>query len=93
MRLAISGTHCSGKTTLVEAFLLAHSEYIHEPEPYEQMQESFPANRQQRTFFISSSITGSVCKTINRATTSFSNDAPSTLLLTFGVDRTQTRYG
>jgi predicted ATPase len=35
MRIAISGTHCSGKTTLVEDFLAAHGDYLHEPEPYE----------------------------------------------------------
>jgi len=41
MRLAISGTNCSGKSTLVEAFLLAHSDYVHEPEPYVQLEELF----------------------------------------------------
>lgn len=35
MRIAISGTHGSGKTTLVEDFLAAHRDYVHEPEPYE----------------------------------------------------------
>jgi len=50
MRLAISGTHCSGKSTLVEAFLLAHSQYIHEPEPYEQMQESFSSEPSAEDF-------------------------------------------
>lgn len=35
MRIAVSGTHCSGKTTLVEDFLERHPEYTHEPEPYE----------------------------------------------------------
>lgn len=34
MRIAISGTHCSGKSTLVEAFLQQHPDYSHEPEPY-----------------------------------------------------------
>jgi cytidylate kinase len=33
MRLAISGTHGSGKTTLAEDFLAAHSGYRHVPEP------------------------------------------------------------
>jgi hypothetical protein len=33
--MAVSGTHCSGKTTLVEDFLQRHPEYAHEPEPYE----------------------------------------------------------
>lgn len=35
MRIAVSGTHCSGKSTLIEDFLSAHPEYVHEPEPYE----------------------------------------------------------
>ena len=34
MRIAVSGTHGSGKSTLVEDFLAAHPEYVHEPEPY-----------------------------------------------------------
>lgn len=39
MRIAISGTHCSGKSTLIEAFLALHPEYEHEPEPYEVLQD------------------------------------------------------
>ena len=39
MRIAICGTHCCGKSTLIESFLAAHSEYVHEPEPYEMLQE------------------------------------------------------
>jgi hypothetical protein len=35
VRIAVSGTHCSGKSTLVEDFLTAHPDYVHEPEPYE----------------------------------------------------------
>ena len=35
MRIAVSGTHCSGKSTLVDEFLAAHRDYAHEPEPYE----------------------------------------------------------
>lgn len=35
MRIAVSGTHCSGKSTLVEDFAAAHRDYVHEPEPYE----------------------------------------------------------
>lgn len=35
MRISVSGSHCSGKTTLVEDFLQRHPEYAHEPEPYE----------------------------------------------------------
>ena len=34
MRVAISGTHCSGKSTLIDEFLLAHPDFAHEPEPY-----------------------------------------------------------
>jgi len=41
MRIAISGTHCSGKTTLVEEFLRAHPDFTHEPEPYEVMVEDY----------------------------------------------------
>jgi hypothetical protein len=40
MRIAVSGTHCSGKTTLVEDFLERHPEYVHEPEPYEWLSEA-----------------------------------------------------
>ncbi len=39
MRIAISGTHCSGKSTLVEEFLLAHKSFGHEPEAYEALLE------------------------------------------------------
>jgi hypothetical protein len=39
MRLAVSGTHGVGKTTLVEDFLAAHSRYGHEPEPYHALAE------------------------------------------------------
>lgn len=38
VRIAISGTHCSGKTTLAEDFIAAHRDYLHEPEPYEWME-------------------------------------------------------
>jgi hypothetical protein len=41
MRIAVSGTHCSGKSTLVEAFLRAHPEFQHEPEPYATLVEDF----------------------------------------------------
>lgn len=34
MRIAISGTHCVGKSTLIDEFLRAHPEFVHEPEPY-----------------------------------------------------------
>lgn len=35
MRIAVAGTHCSGKSTLIADFLAAHAEFAHEPEPYE----------------------------------------------------------
>jgi predicted ATPase len=34
MRIAVSGSHCTGKSTLIDEFLLAHPDFIHEPEPY-----------------------------------------------------------
>lgn len=39
MRIAISGTHSSGKSTLIDDFLAAHRDYLHEPEPYEWLEE------------------------------------------------------
>jgi sulfur carrier protein ThiS len=39
MRIAISGTHCMGKTTLIQDFLKIHPEYLFEEEPYYQLQE------------------------------------------------------
>jgi hypothetical protein len=39
VRIAVSGTHCSGKSTLVEDFLALHGDYVHEPEPYEWLTE------------------------------------------------------
>lgn len=39
MRIAISGTHGVGKTTLIDEFLQAHPEFAHEPEPYVTMVE------------------------------------------------------
>ena len=39
MRIAISGTHCSGKSTLIDVFLVAHPDYRYEPEPYEALQD------------------------------------------------------
>lgn len=35
MRVAISGTHCNGKSTLIDAFLRSHEDYLFEPEAYE----------------------------------------------------------
>jgi predicted ATPase len=39
MRIAVSGTHGVGKSTLIEEFLRRHSEFTHEPEPYTTMVE------------------------------------------------------
>ena len=41
MRIAITGTHCVGKSALIEEFLGAHPDYIHEPEPYTVLVEEF----------------------------------------------------
>ena len=55
MRIAISGTHCCGKTTLIDEFLLAHHNYAHEPEPYTALQddygESFAAEPSSEDFY------------------------------------------
>ena len=39
MRIAVSGTHGVGKSTLIDAFLRRHPEFVHEPEPYTVMVE------------------------------------------------------
>ena len=41
MRIAVSGTHCTGKSTLIDEFLRAHPDFIHEPEPYTILVEEF----------------------------------------------------
>ncbi len=41
MRIAVSGTHCTGKTTLIDEFLRAHPDFGHEPEPYTVMVEDY----------------------------------------------------
>jgi len=41
MRIAISGSHCCGKSTLIEEFLLVNPGFIHEPEPYTTLQEDY----------------------------------------------------
>ena len=47
MRIAVSGTHCVGKSTLIDEFLLAQPDSVHEPEPYtvlvEDLGEEFAA--------------------------------------------------
>jgi hypothetical protein len=39
MRIAVSGTHHIGKSTLIDEFLRAHPDFVHEPEPYVVMVE------------------------------------------------------
>ena len=39
MRIAVSGTHHIGKSTLIHEFLRSHPEFTHEPEPYAVMVE------------------------------------------------------
>ncbi len=34
MRIAVSGTHAIGKSTLAEDFVEKHPEFVLEPEPY-----------------------------------------------------------
>lgn len=41
MRIAVSGTHGVGKSTLIEEFLSAHPDFAHEPEPYSVLVEDF----------------------------------------------------
>ena len=41
MRIAVSGTHCSGKSTLVADFVRANTRFVHEPEPYEWLSEVY----------------------------------------------------
>ena len=35
MRIAVSGSHSVGKSTLIAGFLSRHPEYAHEPEAFE----------------------------------------------------------
>jgi deoxyadenosine/deoxycytidine kinase len=44
MRIAISGTHTMGKSTLAEDFVKKHPEFVLEPEPYHVLQEQFGIN-------------------------------------------------
>ena len=41
MRVAVSATHCCGKSTLIDEFLLAHPEYENELEPYAVLVEEY----------------------------------------------------
>ncbi len=37
MRVAVSGSHGTGKSTLIAAFLEEHPAYVHEPEAFESL--------------------------------------------------------
>jgi hypothetical protein len=39
MRIAVSGTHFIGKSTLIEDFITAHPDYTCEIEPYYKLQD------------------------------------------------------
>lgn len=39
MRIAVSGTHCMGKSTLIEDFIKIHSDYKSELEPYYELED------------------------------------------------------
>ncbi len=41
MRIAVSGTHGVGKSTLIEEFLRVHPGFVHEPEPYVVLVEDY----------------------------------------------------
>jgi hypothetical protein len=41
MRIAVSGTHCCGKSSLVDEFLRIHPDFTHEPEPYTVLEEEY----------------------------------------------------
>lgn len=41
MRIAVSGSHATGKTTLIEAFVARHRRFAYEPEPYAILQEPY----------------------------------------------------
>ncbi len=51
MRVAISGTHCTGKSTLIDEFLLLHPGFAHEPEPFEALGENFAAEPGAEEFY------------------------------------------
>lgn len=40
MRIAVSGTHYTGKSTLIEDFIKVHPEYRYEIEPYHQLEST-----------------------------------------------------
>lgn len=41
MRIAVTGTHGVGKSTLIEEFLRVHPKFVHEPEPYVVLVEDY----------------------------------------------------
>lgn len=41
MRIAVSGTHCCGKSTLIAEFLNTHADFAQEPEPYTVLVEDY----------------------------------------------------
>lgn len=41
MRIAVSGSHCTGKSTLIDEFLRVHPDFVHEPEPYTILVDEF----------------------------------------------------
>src|ERR1041385_3309800 len=41
MRIAVSGTHGVGKSTLIDEFLRLHPDFEHEPEPYAVLVEDY----------------------------------------------------
>ena len=41
MKIAVSGTHGVGKSTLIDEFLCVHPAFVHEPEPYTVLVEDF----------------------------------------------------
>lgn len=41
MRIAVSGSHCVGKSTLIDEFLRRNPGFAHEPEPYTTLVEDF----------------------------------------------------
>jgi AAA domain len=55
MRVAVSGTHGIGKSTLIDAFVRRHDDYVAEPEAYEALQdvygEAFAAEPSAEEFF------------------------------------------